>query len=97
MGKSANPTITPISGGESYSNISSSAQISPIEGRLIGVFCASSASATLKLWDSTAASGSILVNTFTLYSGTWYPIPAKFGTGLYATITGTADITVIHS
>lgn len=63
------------------------------KGCVGGVFCASSTSGTLKLWDNTAASGTVLVNTFTLTAGTWYPLPFQCVNGLYATIANTADVT----
>ena len=76
----------------SYKNLSASGQVKASAGNLIGIFVASG-SPTIKVWDSTAASGAILVNTFQAAVGFW-PIPANFTVGLYVTITGTADITV---
>jgi len=78
-----------------YFNISASAQIASKPGRLLGIFVASaSASPTIKVWDSLTAANSILVNTFTPVAGTFYPIPGRFGTGLFVTISGTVDCTV---
>ena len=77
-----------------YTNLSASALIKEGSARLIGVFCASSSSGTLKIWDNTAASGAILVNTFSLTGATYYPIPALARTGIFLTIGGTADITL---
>jgi hypothetical protein len=76
-------------------NLSASALVKTGEGDLLGVFCASSTSGTLKLWDNTSAAGKIIANTFTLAAGTFTPIPVHFQTGLYATIANTADITVM--
>ncbi len=80
-----------------YENISVSTLVYTGACHVIGVFCASSASATCKLWDQTSAAAPILVNTFTLIAGTFYPVPADCVNGLYVTITGTADITVFYS
>lgn len=80
-----------------YTNLTASAPVTPVtEGRKLGgVFCASSTAGTLKIWDSaTAASGPVIVNTFTLVAGTYYPLPAIAKNGLYLTIGGTTDITV---
>lgn len=79
-----------------YTNLSASAAITPVAGprRLGGVFCASSSAGTLKIWDNTAASGAVVVNTFSLVAGTYYPIPALLQNGLFLTIGGTTDITV---
>jgi len=97
MGKAANSNVSPVVGADSYKNISSSALVTGTPGNLLGVFCASSSSGTLKLWDQTSAGAPILVNTFSLIAGTWYPIPIRFNTALYATIGGTADITIAYS
>ncbi len=97
----ASPTtaayLTPIVGGDSYVNLSSSALVKTGEGHLIGIFVASSAAATIKVWDNTSAATTILVNTFTAIDGTWYPLPFKFKIGCYVTIAGTADLTVSFS
>ena len=75
-------------------NLSASGVVSNAQGAILGVFCASSSSGTLKLWNNTAGSGAIIVNTFSLVAATYYPIPASFAIGCYATIGGTADITL---
>ncbi len=95
--KAANSNVQPVTGADQYANISSSALVSGTPGNLLGVFCASSSGGTLKLWDQTSAGVPVLVNTFSLIAGTWYPIPVRFKTALYATIGGTADITVAYS
>jgi hypothetical protein len=79
----------------SYKRLTASGLVSPVPGALLGVFCASSSSGTLKLWDNTIAADPVIANTFNLAAGTWYPIPAGFSVGLYASLGGTADITVI--
>ena len=88
---------TEVMGGNSYKNLSASGQVKGSGGVLSGLFAASSSSGTAKVWDSTAGSGKVLVNTFSLIDGTWYPLPFAFGTGCYVTIGGTADVTVSYS
>lgn len=77
-----------------YVNLSASALARTGRGDLLGIFCASSTGATCKVWDSLTAANAIIVNTFTLVGGVFYPLPFKFQTGCFVTITGTADITV---
>jgi hypothetical protein len=78
-----------------YVNLSASGAALSGAGVVLGVFVASaSATPTIKLWDNTAGSGAVLVNTFTPVAGTYYPIPAKVNTGCYVTISGTVDCTV---
>lgn len=82
----------------SYVNLSASALVKTGAGQAYGVVINSHTSGTLKLWDNTAASGTVLCNTITFVAGERF-IPllgATFGTGLYATIGGTADITILY-
>jgi len=78
-----------------YGNISASALVKTGFGRLRGVFCASSTGGTLALYDSLTAVAPIIVNTFALTASTYYEMgDVTFGTGLYADIANTADITL---
>jgi hypothetical protein len=78
-----------------FRNMTASAQLKDDPGRLLGIFVASaSATPTIKVWANGAASGAILVNTFTPVAGTFYPMPARFSSGLYVSIGGTVDCTV---
>lgn len=86
----------PVCETGSYSNKSASALIYAGAGQLLGVFCASSTSGTVKFWDNTSAAAPIIVNTTSVAGGTWYRMPFSFTTGLYLTITGTADVTVCY-
>lgn len=82
----------------SYLNTAASALIKTGAGQLYGIIVNSHTSGTLKLWDNTAASGTVLCNTITFAVGErWIPLMgATFGTGLYATIGGTADLTILY-
>ena len=77
----------------SYKQLAASGQVKASAGQLIGIFV-SSGTPTIKVWDSTAASGAILVNTFQTDGVGFYAMPFNFTVGLYVTITGTAEITV---
>lgn len=80
------------------SNLTASGQISAGPGILIGVVINSHTSGTLKFWNNTAASGTVLFNTITLAAGERY-IPfynADFSVGCFLTIGGTADVTVMY-
>lgn len=81
----------------SYTNTADSVLVKTGAGQAYGVIINSHSSGTLKLWDNTAASGTVLCNTITFAAGERF-IPllgATFGTGLYATIGGTADVTIL--
>lgn len=86
-----------VRGGNSYFNGSADQSVKSGAGDLVGIFVASSTSCTIKLWDNTAASTTILVNTFSATAGTWYPLPFHFSTGLYVDITNTCDYTVSYN
>lgn len=80
-----------------YTNLSASALIKTGAGRVKGFMVNSHTSGTLKLWDNTSAATTVLLNTITFAagSGLMFNLPdVEFGTGLYATIGGTADITI---
>lgn len=82
----------------SYVNTAASALIKTGAGQVYGIVINSHTSGTLKLWDNTAGSGTVVCNTMTFAVGERF-IPllgATFGTGLYATIGGTADITILY-
>jgi hypothetical protein len=79
-----------------FVNLTASALVQTGATKLGGIFCASSTAGTAKVWDSTAASGAVCVNTFTLVAGTYYTIPATLKLGLFVTIGGTADVTVFY-
>lgn len=85
-----------------YTNLTASALVKTGEGFVAGVIVNSHTSGTLKLWDSTSAAGAVLVDTFTFAAGSGvyeFPqvsgLPPEFTTGLYATIGGTANITLV--
>ena len=59
-------------------------------GSLIGLFCNSTSSGTIILYDNTAASGQVIAGTLTPTAGTYYPMPASLANGIYATVGGSA-------
>lgn len=79
-------------------NFTSSNLVKTGRGRVCGVVVNSHSSGTLKLWANTAGSGTVLFNTITFAAGpqSFNLFDAPFDTGLYATVGGTADITIIY-
>ena len=66
-------------------NGSASALIKTGAGVVTGVIVNSHTSGTMKLWDSTTATGTIIVNTYTFPTGSsvvTFPSPIEFYTGL---------------
>lgn len=82
-----------------YINLTSSGLIKTGTGNLGGVVINSHSSGTLKFWDNTSAATTVIFNTITLAVGErWIPFfGAKFTTGCFLTIGGTADVTVIYN
>jgi WD40 repeat protein len=81
-----------------YTEVTSSSLIKTGGGQLLGIFVASASNTpTIKLWDNTSGATTVLVNTFTPTAAAFYSIPVKFQTGLYITIGGTVDCTVIYN
>lgn len=89
--------VLKIRDSATYTNISASALIKTGAGVLKGIVVNSHTSGTLKLWDNTSAATTVLLNTITFAAGpNFIKLPAvEFSTGLYATIGGTADITIL--
>ena len=86
----------------SATDISASASIKSGAGQCTGFIVNSSTNtATLKLWDNTAGSGTVLLGTMTFTTQTapviyTFPCAMKFATGLYATIAVAAlDVTLL--
>ena len=81
-----------------YKNISASGLVKTGSGKVVGVIINSHSSGTLQLWDAVTATTPVLVNTMTFAAGERF-VPlfdAAFSTGLFATIGGTADITIVY-
>jgi hypothetical protein len=78
-----------------FARLTATGQVRAGQGILLG-FMVASGTPTIKLWDSLTGAGTILLNTMQTTAATWYPLPACLNTGLFATITGAADITFIY-
>ena len=82
-----------------YKNITASGAVKNGFGSVEGIIINSHTGGTLKLWDSLSAAGNVLCNTITFGAGEHYIdlFDACFEVGLFATVGGTADITVVYS
>lgn len=79
--------------GLKFLSLSASGIVKTGPGTLFMVKCSSGSSGTIKLWDNTAASGTVIQNTMAIDAKEEHYFPCEFATGLYVTIGGTADIT----
>lgn len=80
-----------------YKNMSASALVKSGQGRINGIFVATTSSGTFKVWDNTSAATTILINTTTPAAASMILLPdVRFETGLYITIANTLDITVFY-
>lgn len=82
-----------------YKNITASALLKTGAGTVSGFIVNSNTSGTLKLWDNTSAATTVITNTYTFPAGSSvvkFPDEITFTTGLYATIGGTADVTIVY-
>lgn len=82
-----------------YLNGTTSQAVKSTKGSFYGVIVNSHTSGTLKLWDNTSAAGAVLVNTFTFTAGSGiytFPRGISFNTGLFATVGGTLDYTILY-
>ncbi len=79
-----------------YKNVTATGAIKATPGRLVGMYVNSTSAGTIKLWDSLTASGSVINNTITPAIGFHNLGNVSFNIGLFATITGTIDVTFIY-
>jgi hypothetical protein len=69
-------------------------------GVLKGIVVNSHSSGTVKIYDSTSATGIVLMNTFSFPAGSGvynFADGINFNTGLYIAVGGTLDCTVIYN
>lgn len=85
--------------GAKYLNGTTSQAVVTGNGKIYGIIVNSNTSGTFKLWDNTAGSGTVICNTYTVGSGSSvvkFPQPIEFYTGLYITVGGTLDYTLVY-
>lgn len=82
------PTSTPR-------QIIASANVAPRACSIAGIFCSSSTSGTVTIYDDPATGTTTkIVDTFTVAAGTWYPLPFSVSNGVNLVIGGTASVTI---
>lgn len=88
----ANPEYFP-------SAISATTQVSVSQGLLGSIFCSSSSSGTVTIYDSATAQTSqgAIVAQFSVSAATSYPLNIKIKSGIYIVIGGTTSITVLYN
>lgn len=80
-----------------YVDLTASALVKTGPGILVGMFVNSTSAGTIKFWDSTTASGTVINNTITPAAGQFYKLGNASFQNLYATIGGTAlDVTLYY-
>jgi len=82
-----------------YVNGTASALIKTGRGTLRGIIVNSHTNGTLKLWDEVSAANTVIMNTFTFPAGSgvyMFGDGISFYTGLYATVGGTLDYTLLY-
>lgn len=92
-------TLTSTRDYGNYKNFTSSNLVKTGKGTVQGIIINSHVNGTIKLWDNTSAATTTLCNTITLATNERY-IPlfgASFLTGLYVTVGGTLDATIIYN
>ena len=77
-----------------YSNVTASALIHTGQGELIGMYVNSTSTGTIRFYDNTTASGTVINNVITPAVGYHELGGANFRTGLYATIANTLNVTL---
>jgi hypothetical protein len=89
------PIQTPPTGLK-YLSLSADTLVKTGEGTLYMIKVASSSSGSIKVWDNTAGSGTVILDTMAVEAKEEHYIPAQFTTGLYVDVTGTVNVTVFY-
>lgn len=90
--------ITPTYDYGIPTDITASGLIYTGAGVLFRIVVNSHSSGTVKIYDGTSASGTVINNIFSFPTGSGvYTFGEKFQTGLYITVGGTLDCTVIYN
>jgi len=81
-----------------YTNLIADTAVLSGTGFFYGFICNSTSAGTVRFWDNTAGSGTVITNVITPAAGSVYVFPAiAIGTGIHADITGTIDLTVLYA
>ena len=81
-----------------YTNGTTSQAIRTGTGSIAGIIVNSHTSGTIKLWDNTSAATTVIMDTFTFPAGSgiyMFPKPIEFYTGLFVTVGGTLNYTIL--
>lgn len=81
-----------------YTNLTATGLIKTGSGMVKGFIINSHTNGTLKLWDAVTATTPVLMNTYTFTAGSGvvnFPEAIAFTKGLFATVGGTLDITLV--
>lgn len=80
-----------------YQNLTASALVETGAGVLSGMYVNSTTGGTIRFYDNTAGSGTIINNVITPAIGFHSLGDASFNVGLYATIANTLDVTLYYT
>jgi hypothetical protein len=74
--------------GSDYDTFTASKMILSVPGKLSGIWISSATtSPTIKIWDSTTGTGTVLADTFTPVAGQYYPFPhVRLTVGIYVQV-----------
>lgn len=90
---SGRPQATPPT-GMPFKSLTADGIVKTGPGTLHMVKIASSSGGSIKIYDNTAASGTVILETMAVAAGEEHYLPAEFSTGCYVDITGTVALTV---
>ena len=85
---------SPVYESGQYKNVTATGAVTTVPCGLMGFYVNNTSAGTLVMRDG-GASGTVISGTITPSIG-FHAFPAACGTGLYATITGTLDVTFFY-
>jgi hypothetical protein len=80
-----------------YKNVTATGNISPTHGALIGFYVNSTTDGTVQLYDSATTEDDVAITGEIKPAAGWHALPVTVGSGIYAVITGTIDVTFVFA
>jgi hypothetical protein len=78
-------------------SVSADTSVKTSQGFLRGIQVTASAAGVIRLYDNTAASGTVIIDQLAVFAGDSFEWPVEFQTGLFFDlVSGTATVTVLY-
>jgi hypothetical protein len=80
-----------------FKNLTATANVKASQGALLGFYVNSTTSGTIQFYDDAATDTTAPITGVITPAIGWHNLPVGFGSGLYAVVGGTANITIVYA